>query len=93
MPNFFEENEDLKFNLEWLDLTKVVELREKGFVEAKQYDYAPANHQDALDSYRRVLELVGDGIDTVQTALAGYTLGANVENLTYTGTSTLIGCS
>ena len=39
----------------------------------------------------RVLELVGDGIDTVQTALAGYTLGANVENLTYTGTSTLIG--
>ena len=39
----------------------------------------------------RVFELAGDGVDTVQTALALYTLGANVENLTYTGQSTLVG--
>ncbi len=60
MPNFFDENEDLKFNLEWLDLAKVAELREKGFTEAAEYDYAPENRADTLDNYRRVLSLVGD---------------------------------
>ncbi|MBB2784818.1 UNVERIFIED_ORG: Ca2+-binding RTX toxin-like protein, partial [Rhizobium esperanzae] len=32
-----------------------------------------------------VIENVNEGTDTVQTALVGYTLGNNVENLTYTG--------
>ena len=32
-----------------------------------------------------VTELAGQGTDTVQTGLDGYTLGANVENLTLTG--------
>ncbi len=60
MPNFFDENEDLKFMLEWLDLSKVIALREKGFSEAADYNYAPSDADDALDSYRRVLSLVGD---------------------------------
>ena len=60
MPNFFDENEDLKFNFEWLDLSKVVELREKGFAGASDCDYAPRDLDDALDSYRRVLSLTGD---------------------------------
>ncbi|MFH1731519.1 MAG: acyl-CoA dehydrogenase family protein [Planctomycetota bacterium] len=60
MPDFFEDNEDLKFNFKSLDLSRVVELREKGFGEADEYDYAPADLEDALDSYRRVLSLVGD---------------------------------
>ncbi|MEK7787030.1 MAG: putative Ig domain-containing protein, partial [Chloroflexota bacterium] len=33
-----------------------------------------------------VTELANEGIDTVQTSLVAYTLGANVENLTLTGT-------
>ncbi|WP_223557594.1 peroxidase family protein [Pseudomonas sp. BF-RE-01] len=32
-----------------------------------------------------VVEVAGGGTDTVQTSLASYTLGGNVENLTYTG--------
>ena len=32
-----------------------------------------------------VVELVGEGIDTVETALSAWTLGANVENLIHTG--------
>ncbi|CDZ37374.1 Putative hemolysin-type calcium binding protein [Neorhizobium galegae bv. officinalis] len=38
-----------------------------------------------------VVENGGEGIDTVRTALSDYTLGANVENLTYTGTGTFAG--
>ncbi|PTS82571.1 hypothetical protein DBR21_17325 [Caulobacter sp. HMWF009] len=32
-----------------------------------------------------VVEAAGEGLDTVRTAIAAYVLGANVENLTYTG--------
>jgi Ca2+-binding RTX toxin-like protein len=38
-----------------------------------------------------VTENAGEGIDTVQTALAGYTLGTNVENLTLTGAANING--
>jgi Ca2+-binding RTX toxin-like protein len=38
-----------------------------------------------------VTEAAGAGTDTVQTALLAYTLGANVENLTFTGTGDFTG--
>ncbi|WP_281422433.1 RTX toxin, partial [Rhizobium leguminosarum] len=38
-----------------------------------------------------VIENVSEGTDTVQTALASYTLGNNVENLTYTGSASFTG--
>ena len=38
-----------------------------------------------------VVELAGEGTDEVRTALASYTLGANVENLTYTGSGAFAG--
>ncbi|WP_143540435.1 calcium-binding protein, partial [Rhizobium chutanense] len=38
-----------------------------------------------------VIENASEGTDTVQTALASYTLGNNVENLTYTGSGNFTG--
>jgi serralysin len=38
-----------------------------------------------------VVEAAGGGNDTVQTALSSYTLGANVENLVFTGSSAFSG--
>ena len=43
---------------------------------------------DAADT---VTELANEGFDTVRTTLDGYTLGANVENLTLTGSADLTG--
>jgi Ca2+-binding RTX toxin-like protein len=43
------------------------------------------------DSGDTLSETLNQGTDTVHTTLAGYTLGANVENLVYTGTAAFTG--
>jgi Ca2+-binding RTX toxin-like protein len=44
--------------------------------------------ENALDV---VVEAAGEGTDTVRTTLANYTLGANVENLTFIGAGSFVG--
>ncbi|MEW6357778.1 MAG: acyl-CoA dehydrogenase family protein [Planctomycetota bacterium] len=60
MPNFFEDNEDIKFHLNTMNLEEIVRLQEKDFTETERYPFAPADYADAMDSYRRVLGMVGD---------------------------------
>ncbi|MGB9774005.1 MAG: acyl-CoA dehydrogenase family protein [Bacteroidota bacterium] len=63
MSNFFKDNEDLLFQFENLHLEDVIRSRENDFAEAKSAEgrtYAPLDVEDAMDNYRRVLELVGD---------------------------------
>ncbi len=60
MANYFTDNTDLLFHFDRLQLEDVVDIAEHGYREAAQYDYAPADYQDALDNYRKVLEIVGD---------------------------------
>ena len=59
MDNFFKDTPDFKFHLEHPLVKKIVELKEDGFKDSELYDYAPLNHEDALDSYERVLDIVG----------------------------------
>lgn len=59
MPNFFTDNEDILDFLGNTDLRDLVMLQERGYVEAQEFDYAPTDYEDALDNYRRVLEVVG----------------------------------
>jgi hypothetical protein len=59
MPNFFTDNEDIQDFLDSADLRNLVRLQERGYAEADRYDYAPADYEDAMDSYRRVLAVVG----------------------------------
>ncbi|MDR2425186.1 MAG: acyl-CoA dehydrogenase family protein [Prevotellaceae bacterium] len=60
MANFYTDNTDLKFHLEHPLMKKIVELKEKNFADRDKYDYAPADADDALDSYDKTLEIVGD---------------------------------
>lgn len=41
-------------------MRKIVELKERNFREKDTYDYAPHDFDDAMDSYRRVLEIAGE---------------------------------
>ena len=59
MANFFSDNKDLQYHLEHPLMQKIVELKERGYSEKECYDYAPHNFEDAMDNYRRVLEITG----------------------------------
>ncbi|MCG6912598.1 acyl-CoA dehydrogenase family protein [bacterium BMS3Abin03] len=60
MPNFFKDNKDLQFIFNNLDLREVVDIAEDSFTQAKEFNYAPTDYEDAIENYRKVLEVVGD---------------------------------
>ena len=60
MSNFFTDNADLQQTLRSLDLARIVRLREDGYAQARDFAYAPRDFEDAVDSYARTLEIVGD---------------------------------
>ena len=58
-------------------MKRIIELKERNFADANVYDYAPQDFDDALDSYRRVLEIVGD--------VCGEVIAANAESVDHEG--------
>jgi alkylation response protein AidB-like acyl-CoA dehydrogenase len=60
MPNFFTDNADLAAQLDRLDLARIVVWREDDYEQARDFAYAPRDYEDAIDSYRRTLAIVGD---------------------------------
>ena len=60
MANFYTDNPEIKFQLNHPLMKRIVELKERSFADKDEYDYAPQNFEDAIDSYDRVLELTGD---------------------------------
>lgn len=77
MANFFSDNKDLQFHLQHPAMRKIVELKERGFAEKDLYDYAPQNFDDAMDSYRRVLEIAGE--------VCGEVIAPNAEGVDHEG--------
>jgi 3-(methylthio)propanoyl-CoA dehydrogenase len=60
MANFFTDNPDLLFHLKHPLMKKIVALKERDFVDKDKFDYAPMDFEDAMDSYEKVLEIVGE---------------------------------
>ena len=60
MPNFFTDNEDLKFHFNRFDLREILEIQEDNYEQKKEFEYAPENYEDAMINLEKVLELVGD---------------------------------
>ncbi|OPZ31395.1 MAG: Acryloyl-CoA reductase (NADH) [Lentisphaerae bacterium ADurb.BinA184] len=58
--NFYLDNADIKFNLMNLGLEDVVRMREADYAQARDFPDAPVSFADALDSYDRVLAMVGE---------------------------------
>ena len=77
MANFYTDNPDLKHHLNHPLMHKIVELKERNYTDAEKYDYAPFNFEDAMDSYDKVLEIVGE--------LCGTTIAENAESVDHQG--------
>jgi alkylation response protein AidB-like acyl-CoA dehydrogenase len=74
VPNFFTDNEDIQFLFRHIDLAETARIQEDDFADAKnRVDYAPTDAEDAIDNYRRILEIVGD--------LAGNTIAPRAEQI------------
>ncbi len=60
MSNFYTDCPDIEKIIDCLDLTEVATLLEEDFKFAKEYDFAPTSPEDAIDNYKRALEVCGD---------------------------------
>ncbi|HJA99451.1 MAG TPA: acyl-CoA dehydrogenase family protein [Candidatus Alistipes avicola] len=77
MANFFLDNKDLQFQLGNPELRKIVELKERNFTLKDRYELAPQNFEDAMDNYRRVLEIAGE--------VCGDVIAPNAEGVDHEG--------
>jgi hypothetical protein len=61
MANYYNDNEKIRFEVEQNELMpRIVSLKEREFADKGLYDYAPEDYADAMDSYQRVLDIVGE---------------------------------
>ncbi len=61
MANYYNDINEIKFELENSPLMeRIVELKERQYEEKDKYDEAPQDFADAMDSYDKVLDIVGD---------------------------------
>lgn len=77
MANFYTDNPELKHHLSHPLMQKIVELKERNFADAEKFDYAPLDFDDAMDSYDKVLEIVGE--------ICGGTIADNAEGVDHEG--------
>ena len=77
MANYYNDNIDLKHHLNHPLMRKIVELKERNYTDAEKFDYAPLNYEDAIDSYDKVLEIVGE--------LCGGIIAENAEDVDHQG--------
>lgn len=79
MANFYIDNPALRHHLTHPLMQKIVELKERNFADADKFDYAPADFADAMDSYDKVLEIVGE--------ICGDIIAENAESVDHEGAS------
>lgn len=60
MANYYNDNKALKFHLSHPLMEKIVALKEDNYTQKEQFDYAPLDFEDAMDSYDKVLEVIGE---------------------------------
>ena len=41
-------------------MQRIVELKEREYVDKDQFDDAPVNYDDAIENYKRLLDITGD---------------------------------
>lgn len=60
MANFYSDVPELKFELNNPMMERICELKERNYRDKEEFDEAPLDYADAMDSYDKVLDIVGD---------------------------------
>ena len=79
MANFYTDTSVLSHYLNHPLMQRIVALRERDFAEKDAYPYAPSSVSDTLDSYSRVLEIIGE--------ICAATIASNAAEVDVTGAS------
>ncbi|HEX5743230.1 MAG TPA: acyl-CoA dehydrogenase family protein [Flavobacteriaceae bacterium] len=77
MANFFTDNPHLQFQLSHPLMQRIITLKEDYFKEKDEFDFAPKDFEDALDSYTQVLEIIGE--------ISGDVIAQNAESVDHDG--------
>ena len=60
MANFYTDHPEIEFHLDHPLMKRIVELKEKGYADKDQFADAPVCYEDAIENYKRVLDITGD---------------------------------
>lgn len=77
MANFYIDTPELKHHLNHPLMKRIVALKERNYAEKESFEYAPIDFEDAMDSYDKVLEIVGE--------ICGDVIAPNAEGVDHEG--------
>ena len=60
MANYYSDHPEFDFYLNHPEMKRVVELKERNFADKDKYEDAPVDFDDAIENYKRVLDITGD---------------------------------
>ena len=60
MSNYYTDHPEIAFHLNHPLMKRVVDLKERNYVEKDQFEDAPVNYEDAIENYKRLLDITGD---------------------------------
>ena len=53
MANYYSDHPEIEFHLNHPLMKRVVDLKERNYVEKDQFEDAPVNYEDAIENYKR----------------------------------------
>lgn len=77
MANFYTDTPQYRHHLQHPLMKRIVELKERNYSDKETYDYAPIDFEDAMDSYDKVLGVVGE--------VCGDIIEPNAEEVDHSG--------
>ena len=60
MANYYSDHPEIEFHLNHPLMKRVVDLKERNYAEKDQFEDAPVNYEDAIENYKRLLDITGD---------------------------------
>ena len=84
MANYYTDHPEIEFHLDHPLMKRIVELKEKGYADKDQFADAPVCYEDAIENYKRVLDITGD--------VAANIIEPNSESVDLEGPHLVDGC-